>query len=62
MVDEFGSVKGTSDGYGNLNETYSYDSFGTLVSDDSVVSYGYAGKSYYPVEKEMENLGAVGYR
>lgn len=46
IVDEFGSVKGTSDGYGNLNVTYSYDAFGTLVSDGNSVSYGYAGKSY----------------
>ena len=46
IVDEFGSVKGTADGYGNLNATYSYDVFGTLVTDDASLSYGYAGKSY----------------
>ncbi len=58
IVDEFGSVKGTSDGYGNLNVTYSYDAFGTLVSDDSSVSYGYAGKSYDPAT----GLYNFGYR
>lgn len=58
IVDEFGSVKGTSDGYGNLNVTYSYDAFGALVSDDSSVSFGYAGKAY----DQTTGLYNFGYR
>ena len=60
IVDEFGSVKGTSDSYGNFNATYSYDAFGTLVSDDSSVNYGYAGK-FYDTATGLYNFGYRDY-